>query len=169
MSDESSRGPEFERLLRENDRFVDQFDRSRLGPAPLTGLAILTCMDARISVEDIFGLRPGDANVIRNAGAVAGDDALRSLILSQWVLGSRAVVVLAHTGCGLDGLREEELRVHLAQQTGQRTALRFGTFHDLEEHVREQVARVRSHPWVRDVPVHGLIYEVETGRVREVP
>jgi carbonic anhydrase len=162
------RSPELERLLRENDRFVDQFDRSRLGPAPLSGLAILTCMDARISIEDIFGLRPGEANVIRNAGAVASEDAIRSLVLSQSVLGSRTVVVLGHTGCGLQDLREEELRVHLAQQTGRRSETRFGTFHDLAEHVRTQVQRLRAHPWVLDVPVQGLIYEVETGRVREV-
>jgi carbonic anhydrase len=168
VTDEPARSPEFERLLFEGDRFSDQFDRSRLSAAPLTGLAILTCMDARISLEEMFGLRAGDANVIRNAGAVASDDALRSLILSSWVLGSRTIVVLGHTGCGMHHLREEELRVHIAQSTGHPSATRFGTFADPALHVRQQVAHVKAHPWVRNLPVHGLLYEVETGRVREV-
>ncbi len=101
MNEEHSRRPEFARLLAQNERFADQFKGSHIGRSPLLGLAILTCMDARIAVEEIFGLRPGDANVIRDAGAVATDDAIRSLIMSQWLLRSNSVIVLGHTGCGL--------------------------------------------------------------------
>lgn len=124
-------------------------------------------MDARIVVEDIFGLRAGDANVMRNAGALASDDFIRSLVISQRVLGSNEVIVLGHTGCGLHGLPEAALSQNLSREAGPQD-LRFGAFDDLEEHVRRQVQRIRGHPWVRRVPVHGLIYEVETGRLREL-
>lgn len=156
------------RLLDEAERYAEQFDRSTLAPAPLSGMVILTCMDARIVVEDIFGLRAGDANIMRNAGAVASDDFIRSLVLSQRVLGSSEVIVMGHTGCGLHGLAEAELADELARESGRAGELRFGAFEDLDEHVRRQVRRVSQHPWVRRVPVHGLIYEVETGRLRDV-
>ena len=125
-------------------------------------------MDARIVVEDIFGLRAGDANVIRNAGAVASDDALRSLLLSRHVLGTSEVVVVGHTGCGLQHLDENRMRERLLAATGEPSSTRFGSFSDLEAHVRRQVERIAGHPWMGRVPVHGLVYEVETGRVREV-
>lgn len=125
-------------------------------------------MDSRIVPDDIFGLRPGDANVIRNAGAAATDDALRSLVLSRRVLGSSEIVVLAHTGCGLHGLQDDDLRARLESETGQTAPTHFGSFSDLDEHVRRQVDRITAHPWIGDIPVHGLVYEVESGRVREV-
>jgi carbonic anhydrase len=168
VADEPNHSAEYVRLRGEAERFAEQFDRSDLGPAPLSGLAILTCMDARIVVEDIFGLRAGDANVMRNAGAVASDDFIRSLVLSQRVLGSSEVIVLGHTGCGLHGLAEDELVTQLERESGQRDELAFGAFADLDAHVRRQVARIRGHPWIRQVPVHGMVYDVETGRLRDV-
>jgi carbonic anhydrase len=159
---------EYRRLRAEAERFAEQFDRSILGPAPLSGLVLLTCMDARIVVEDIFGLRAGEANIMRNAGALASDDFIRSLILSQRVLGSSEVVVMGHTGCGLHGLAEADLAHQLAAESGVQAGPRFASFTDLDEHVRRQVEIIRRHPWVRRVPVHGLVYEVETGRLREV-
>ena len=159
---------EFRRLLSESERYAEQVDRSRLGAPPLTGIAVLTCMDARIVLEDIFGLRAGDANVLRNAGAVATDDALRSLIMSRHILGSNEIIVLGHTGCGLNKLDDEGLRARLESETGEPTSTRFGSFTDLDEHVRRQVERIQAHPWIGRVPVHGLVYEVETGRIREV-
>ena len=119
-------------------------------------------------LPDIFGLRPGDANVLRNAGAVATDDVIRSLVLSQRVLGTREVVVLGHTGCGLHRLREDRLRADLAIESGAPVEITFGAFDDIDDHVRRQVARLAEHPLILDVPVHGLVYEVETGRVRPV-
>jgi carbonic anhydrase len=143
-------------------------DRSRLGAPPLAGVAILTCMDSRIILEDIFGLRAGDANVLRNAGAVATDDVLRSLIMSRHVLGTNEILVVGHTGCGLNRLDDEGLRTRLEQETGDPSSTRFGSFSDLDEHVLRQVERIQAHPWIGRVPVHGLVYEVETGRVREL-
>lgn len=159
---------ELRRLLAENERYAEQLDRSRLTATPLAGLAILTCMDTRMVVEDIFGLRPGDVNIVRNAGAVASQDAIRSLLLSRHVLGTNEIIVLGHTGCGMNSLDDEELRVRLERQTGQASDTKFGTFSDLDAHVRRQVDRIHTHPWIGHVPVHGMVYDVESGLVREV-
>jgi carbonic anhydrase len=159
---------EFERILDQNERFAEAFDRSALTAAPLTGLAILTCMDARIDVEDALGLRVGDAHIIRNAGALASEDVVRSLVVSQQLLGTREIVVIAHTRCGLHGADEAALRERVAVSTGFDTEMGFGSFADLDAMVREQVEVLRDEPALLDVPVHGLVYEVETGRLREV-
>ena len=159
---------EFERIFEQNERFVEAFDRSALTAAPLTGLAILTCMDARIDVEDALGLRVGDAHIIRNAGALASEDAIRSLVVSQQVLGTRGIVVIAHTRCGLDGADEDAMRARIAATTGFETEMAFGAFADLEAMVREQVDILRDEPVLLEVAVHGLVYEVETGHLREI-
>ena len=159
---------EYERLLAENERYVEAFDRSGLGAAPLSGLAIIACMDARLDVEAALGLQTGDAHVIRNAGGLASDDAIRSLIVSQQLLGTDEVLIIGHTNCGLEGIDEPGLRDRLTSSTGASLDLSFGGFPHVEASVREQVERVRTHPWVRRVPVHGLVFDVETGRVREV-
>jgi carbonic anhydrase len=125
-------------------------------------------MDGRVPVEAVLGLRPGDAHVIRNAGALATDDALRSIVLSQQLLGTDEVVVLAHTGCAMLTVRDEPLRRELADRTGSEADLSFGGFEDLESNLAEQVERIRSHPWTRDGAVRGLVYELETGRLRTV-
>ena len=158
----------YARLLGQAAREAAEFERAELPREPRLRLAILTCMDARMDVEQLLGLAAGDANILRNAGAVASDDAIRSLILSQQLLGTDEVIVLGHTGCGLHDLADAELRAQLARSTGRRSDVHFGAFHDLEAHVRAQVERLTRHPWIRRVPVHGLIYEVETGRVREL-
>ena len=155
-------------MLTESERYTEQADRTRLGAPPLAGLAILTCMDARIMLEDIFGLRSGDANVIRNAGAVASDDAIRSLIMSNRLLGASEFIVMGHTGCGLHNLDDEGLRARLAGETGRASETHFGSFSDLQAHVKRQVERIQAHPWIGHVPVRGLVYEVETARVVEV-
>jgi carbonic anhydrase len=159
---------EYRRILAENRRYIEAFDRSALTAVPLSRLAIIACMDARMDVEESLGLRTGDAHVIRNAGGLATDDAIRSLIVSQERLGTDEVLVIGHTGCGLMGADEEAMSDHLAERTGQRMDIAFGSFPDLEASVRAQVERIRSHPWVRQVPIHGLIFEVETGRLIEV-
>jgi carbonic anhydrase len=168
VSDDGELEGEFERILEQNERFVEAFDRSALTAAPLTGLAILTCMDARIDVEDALGLRVGDAHIIRNAGALASEDAIRSLVVSQQLLGTREIVVIAHTWCGLDGADEDAMRSRVADTTGFETEMAFGAFDDLDAMVREQVEVLRDEPVLLDVPVRGLIYEVETGRLRTI-
>lgn len=157
---------EYERLLTENARYAAAFDRSSLTAAPLTGLAILTCMDARIAVEEALGLRAGDAHIIRNAGGLASDDAVRSLVVSQQLLRTREILVIGHTGCGLHGADEAALRAGLRRSTGHESEIRLGAFDDLDEMVREQVRILRQHSALLEVPVHGLVYEVETGRLR---
>ena len=159
---------EFERILEQNERFTEAFDRSALTAAPLTGLAIVTCMDARILVEDALGLRVGDAHIIRNAGAMASDDVIRSLVVSQQLLGTREIIVIAHTQCGLHGADEDALRARVADSTGFETEMGFGAFEDLDAMVREQVEILRDEPALLETPVRGLVYEVETGRLRPV-
>jgi carbonic anhydrase len=156
------------RLMAANEGFAASFDRGHLKAPPGERLVVLTCMDARIAVEEVFGLDVGDVAVVRNAGAVASDDAIRSLLVTRHVLGTSEVIVMGHTGCGLRALDDERLRDRLASEFGQPSATRFGSFDDLDEHVRAQVERIRAHPWLGDAPVHGLVYEVETGRARAV-
>jgi carbonic anhydrase len=157
-----------DRLLAANAGFVDRFERGQLTAPPREHLAVLTCMDARIAVEELFGLSVGDVAVVRNAGAVASDDAIRSLLVTRHVLGAEEIVVMGHTDCGLRGLDDAGLRWRLVRETGRISVTTFGSFDDLEAHVREQVARIRAHPWLGDTPVHGLVYEVESGRARPV-
>ena len=159
---------EYERILEENSRFTEAYDRSALTAAPLTGIAILACMDARIDVEDALGLRVGDAHIIRNAGGFATQDAIRSLVVSQQLLGTREILVIAHTGCGLHGADEAVIRGRVSATTHHETDLVFGAFADLEAMVREQVRVLRGRPDLLRVPIHGLIYDVATGRLSPV-
>jgi carbonic anhydrase len=156
------------RLLQANADFTATFDRGHLTAPPLEHLAVLTCMDCRIAVEDLFGLEVGDVAVIRNAGAVASEDAIRSLLVTRHVLDTDEIIVMAHTSCGLLRLDDAALRERLTSEFGQPSGTTFGSFDDLDTHVREQVARIRAHPWLGDTPVHGLVYDVATGEARPV-
>jgi carbonic anhydrase len=159
---------EYDRALAENERYAAQFDRSHLPLPPGRQLAVLACMDARLTVEDVLGLRTGDAHIIRNAGGLATDDAIRSLVISQQLLGTTEVLVIEHTGCGMLTFNDDAVRADLAARTGTSVELPLLPFDDLEANLREQVRRIKAHPWIKVVPVHGLVYEVETGRLREV-
>jgi len=159
---------EYERALSENQRYADQFDRSALPLPPGRKLAVLACMDARLTVEDVLSLRTGDAHIIRNAGGLATDDAIRSLVISQQLLGTEEVIVVEHTGCGMLTFHDADVHRELVQKTGTDVDLEFHAFPDLEANLRAQVERIRQHPWIKDVPVHGLIYEIDSGRLREV-
>jgi carbonic anhydrase len=164
-------GPEYQRLLAENQRYIEVFDRSALTAAPLSGLAILACMDARLDVEETLGLRTGDAHIIRNAGGLVTDDVIRSLIVSQQLLGTNEIVVIQHTGCGLHDVDEDALREQVAAEVGvtaEDVGIEFGGFSDLASSVRAQVALLREHQLLRRVPVHGLVFDVLTGRLHEV-
>jgi carbonic anhydrase len=159
----------YDRLLAENERWAAAFDRSRLTAPPTLGLAVIACMDARITVEDMLGLRSGDAHIIRNAGGLATADAIRSLVVSQQLLGTSEVLVIGHTRCGMLSLAEDEVRARLAAESGVPVDLPLLAFDDLADNVRRQLGLIRSHPWLRrDAPVHGLIYDVETGRLHPV-
>ena len=159
---------EYERILAENLRYTESFDRSALTAAPLSGIAVVACMDARLDVEEALGLRTGDAHIIRNAGGLATEDVVRSLIVSQQLLGTDEIVVIGHTGCGLLDADEDDLRARVFAQSGRPAEIAFGSFDDLDASVRRQVETLRGHPWLKRVPVHGLVFEVETGRLYEV-
>ncbi len=141
-----------------------------LSATPRRHVAIITCMDARIvDPQGVLGFELGDAHVLRNAGAMVSDDMLRSLVLSQRALGTTAVVVMAHTDCGLRKIHDDDLVRELTEETGEAPPFAFGAFFDEEEHVRAQVERVRACPWLpyRD-DVRGCVFDVSTGEVRAV-
>lgn len=167
-SDRGEPSREYARILSENHRYTEVFNRAALGPAPKSGLAILACMDARLDIEEALGLRTGDAHVIRNAGGLATDDAIRSLIVSQRLLGTDEILVIQHTGCGLQNADTAGLRDRLTGDSGVSVDVEFGAFDDLEANLRAQVERLRAHPWLRPVPIHGLLFDVATGRLHEV-
>ena len=136
---------------------------------PRLGLAIVTCMDARIDPVRLFGLKPGDAHVLRNAGGVVTDDVIRSLMLSQRLLGTRAVMLIHHTRCGAHGLAEESLKAQLQTEVGMRPPFALEAFADLDADVRQSMARIRHSPFLphRDA-VRGFVLDVDDGRLREV-
>ena len=160
--------PEYARALAENARYAATFDRPNLELPPARRLAVLACMDARLTVEEVLGLRTGEAHIIRNAGGLATDDAIRSLVISQHLLGTGEIIVIEHTGCGMLTFTDEPVQKQIAEAQGAQADLPLRSFSDLEANLRAQVEKIRAHPWVKDVPVHGLVYEVETGRLREV-
>jgi len=168
MTQTATRAPETERALAENARYAATFDRPNLELPPSRKLAVLACMDARLTVEDVLGLRTGEAHIIRNAGGLATDDAIRSLVISQRLLGTEEVLVIEHTGCGMLTFEDAAVQASIAEATGKQVDLPFLAFPDLEANLIEQVAKIRAHPWIKDVPVTGVIYEVETGRLRQV-
>jgi carbonic anhydrase len=137
--------------------------------APAKRVAIVTCMDSRIDNFRIFGLDSGDAHIIRNAGGLVTEDVLRSLVLSQRLLGTREVILMHHTNCALHGADEQVLRAEIAADSGHVPPYAFGAFHDIDEAVHAAIASVRDHSFLphRD-RVRGFVYEVETGRLREV-
>jgi carbonic anhydrase len=158
-------------LLKANEKFVRTFDLGSLEVRPKRRLAVLACMDSRILFERCLGLQPGDAHMIRNAGGIATEDALRSLIVSHHLLDTQEFIIINHTDCGLLKVREYEFRAQLTSQTGAIASepSHFYAFDDLEANVRQQIQRVKSHPWIpKHIPVRGFIYDVKTGKLTEV-
>jgi carbonic anhydrase len=137
------------------------------GP-PRLGVAIVTCMDARIDPAGMFGLEPGDAHVLRNAGGVVTDDVIRSLLLSQRFLGTRAVMLIHHTRCGALGLQEDQVKAELQSEVGMHPPFALEGFTDLEVAVRQSMARVRHSAFLPHRNVRGFILDVDDGRLREV-
>ena len=158
-------------LLQNNDRFVASFADSDLTAHATGGVVLVTCMDARIDPALALGLVPGDAHVLRNAGGLVTDDVVRSLAISQHALGTREVMVVQHTQCGMHGLDENALtlRIEASAGTPPNANVRFGAFTNLETSVQASVARLRASSLLlhRD-RIRGFVYEVETGQVREV-
>lgn len=167
----ADRSAEYKRILAENRRYTDAFDRSALTARPLSRLAVVACMDARLDVEETLGLRTGDAHIIRNAGGLVTDDVIRSLIVSVEMLGTHEIVLIEHTRCGLQDLDEDALRARVLEDSGGRdesAGVVYGAFTDLEENLTRQIAILREHPLLGRLATHGLIFDVSNGRLIEL-
>lgn len=168
-SGSAERGLDIDSLLEANRSFARRNDLQGLPARPARKLAVVTCMDARLPVERLLGLKPGEAHIIRNAGGIVTEDAIRSLLISHYLLGTQEFLIINHTDCGMMTFTDEELGARLQRLTGQKTAVAFHAFRDLEENVRLQVKKVQAHPWMpARVPVRGFICNVQTGVLREV-
>jgi carbonic anhydrase len=156
-------------LLKNNEAYAASFDKGDLPVPPAKPVAVVACMDARLNPYGVLGLSEGDAHVIRNAGGVITDDAIRSLTISQRLLGTREVILIHHTGCGMLTFKEEDFRRQLEEETGSAPEWSAEAFSDLDENVRESITRIKESPFVpHSDAVRGFVYEVETGRLREV-
>ena len=157
-------------VLQANSRSAIFYEPNRVSPKPRKHLAILTCMDTRLGLH-VLGLEPQDAHMIRNAGGIVTDDALRSLLVSHYLLGTTEVMVINHTDCGLMKATEEELHEQIERAAGipSSSPLKFHAFKDVEKNVREQIQKLESHSWVRsDLKIRGFVFDVHTGKLREV-
>ena len=155
-------------FLRNNARYAETFT----GPLPLPPakhVAVIACMDARLNVYGILGLHEGEAHVIRNAGGVVTDDEIRSLTISQRLLGTREIILIHHTDCGMLTFTEDEFKGTILQETGIKPEWAVEAFSDLETDVRQSIGRIKASPFIpHKDSVRGFIYEVDTGRLREV-
>ncbi len=156
-------------LLQNNERYAESFDKGDLPLPPGKGVAVVACMDARLNVYGMLGLQEGDAHVIRNAGGVITDDEIRSLAISQRLLGTREIILIHHTDCGMLTFSDDELKQQIQNDVGIKPHFPMESFSDLEEDVRQSIARIQASPFIlHKDSVRGFIYEVETGRLREV-
>ncbi len=156
-------------LLANNESYASSFDKADLPLAPGKKVAVVACMDARLNVYGALGLHEGDAHVIRNAGGVVTDDEIRSLAISQRLLGTEEIILIHHTGCGMLTFGDDEFKAAIERDTGIRPSWAAETFSDLEGDVRQSIARIKASPFIpRKDSVRGFVYEVETGRLREV-
>jgi carbonic anhydrase len=156
-------------LLRHNQDYAASFDQGGLPLPPAKKLVVVACMDARLDVHGILGLSLGDAHVIRNAGGVVTDDVVRSLAISQRLLGTREIILIHHTDCGMLTFRDDDLKARIESDTGLRPPFALEAFPDLDEDVRQSIRRIQASPFIPHTDrVRGFVYEVETGRLREV-
>ncbi len=156
-------------LVRNAERYADGFDKGDLPLPPALKVAVVACMDARVMPSYILGINEGDAHVIRNAGGVITDDEIRSLAISQRLLGTEEIILIHHTDCGMLTFTDDDFRDQIEQDTGVKPQWAPESFKDLEQDVRQSIARIKSSPFIPHTEsVRGFIYEVETGRLREV-
>ena len=156
-------------LLANAERYRQAFDKGDLAMPPAKGLAVVACMDARLNPFGILGLSEGDAHVIRNAGGVVTDDVVRSLAISQRLLGTTEIILIHHTDCGMLTFKDDDVKAQIEADTGIRPPFALEAFGDLEGDVRQSIARIKASPFIphRDA-IRGFVYEVETGRLRPV-
>ena len=156
-------------LLKNNESFAQGFDKGDLPLPPARKIAVVACMDARLNPYPILGLELGDAHVIRNAGGVITDDEIRSLAISQHLLGTEEIMLIHHTDCGMLTFNDQEFAAKLEGETGQRPQWDARSFGDLDQDVRDSIKRIKDSPFIpRTDSVRGFVYAVETGELREV-
>ena len=156
-------------LLQRNEGYAAGFAAGGRHAPPALGLAVVACMDARLNVPALLGIAEGDAHVIRNAGGVVTDDAIRSLVISQRLLGTREVMLIHHTDCGMMTFRDDDVKDAIQADTGLRPAFALEAFADLDGDVRQSMARIQASPFIPHKDhVRGFVYDVATGRLREV-
>jgi carbonic anhydrase len=156
-------------LLRHNAEFAKSFSNGDLPMPPSKALAVVACMDARLNVYALLGLEEGEAHVIRNAGGVVSDDVLRSLVISQRLLGTREVILVHHTDCGMLTFTDDQVKADIEADVGLRPHFALEAFPDLERDIRQSIARIKASPFVPSKDsVRGFIYDVTTGQLQEV-
>ncbi|MBA3301741.1 MAG: carbonic anhydrase [Thermoleophilaceae bacterium] len=155
-------------LMKNAEAYAQGFDKGDLPMPPARKIAVLACMDARIIPTRLLGLEEGEAHVIRNAGGIVSDEEIRSLAISQHLLGTEEIVLIPHTDCGMLTFKDEEFSQQLRDATGEEPPFEAHSFSDVEEDLKDSVKTIEDSPFIRHKNVRGFIYEVETGRLREV-
>ena len=155
-------------VLSNAEQYASRFDKGDLSMPPGRKLAVVACMDARLIPTKVLGLQEGDAHVIRNAGGVVTDDAIRSLAISQRLLGTEEIILIHHTDCGMLTFNDDDFKRSIQDETGVKPAWAAEAFSDLDEDVRQSMARIQASPFIPRKNVRGFVYEVETGKLREV-
>lgn len=156
-------------FLEANQRYAENFTKGDKPLPPAKKVAVVACMDARIETGRLLGLEEGDAHVIRNAGGVITDDVIRSLAISQRLLGTEEIVLIHHTDCGMLTFKDDSVKAQIEEDTGLRPPFALEAFTDLEDDVRQSIRRIRSSPFVPNKDnIRGFIYDVATGRLNEV-
>ena len=155
-------------VLSNAEQYASSFDKGDLPMPPGRKLAVVACMDARLIPTKVLGLQEGDAHVIRNAGGVVTDDAIRSLAISQRLLGTEEIVLIHHTDCGMLTFKDDDFKQSIQDETGVKPAWAAEAFSDIDEDVRQSIARIKASPFIPRKNVRGFVYEVETGKLREV-
>jgi carbonic anhydrase len=155
-------------VLGNAEQYASSFDKGDLPMPPARKLAVVACMDARLIPTRVLGLEEGDAHVIRNAGGVVTDDTIRSLAISQRLLGTEEIILIHHTDCGMLTFTDDDFKRSIQDETGIKPEWSAEAFPDLDEDVRQSLARVKASPFIPHKAVRGFVYEVETGKLREV-
>ena len=161
---------QIDELLANSEAYAEQFDKGDLPLPPARKVVVIACMDARLNPYGLLGLSEGDAHVLRNAGGVVTEDELRSLAISQRVLGTTEIILIQHTDCGMRGFREDEFIASIEAETGRRPSWTAEPLGDPDSDVRESLDRIVANPFIpHKHSIRGFVYEVETGKLREVP
>jgi len=156
-------------LIRNNENYAKSFSKGHLPLPPAKGVAVLACMDARIDVHKILGLEEGEAHVIRNAGGVATDDAIRSLTISQRLLGTKEIILIHHTDCGMLTFHDDDVKKKIESEVGIKPAFALEAFDNLEDDVKQSIARIEASPFIPNKSsVRGFVYDAKSGRLNEV-